>query len=355
MLFNLEADHGDRLSCYLVPDGFEAVPRLGLSVDGKRVWSGPANDPRPALVAAGRHRSGLCGFRIGAAEAPELRAGRHAELHCLDTGISVHRRAGPEMLDGPRLFRLETRLLPLGRVDRTMRPAFQGWYPLLERFGAETVDQIPLLTGLSSLYASGRIHIAAHPGLADGGLTLSVALRDPYEELAERLAVLSGALGPIERLVPERDRIAWAPAISALDGLSVADPRPLRRFFRGLQPEVAAALSNPVTRLLTCRTPGDLCAPDAIAGALRALAAFEIVATGPTEGYFSAALEALIGRRMLPPMRNTGGAEATDLTAWIADALAAIPIVEAVLECDLCVYASLSSVLDAAAAGGDHG
>jgi len=330
MLFNLEADGGDRILCYLVPDGFEAVPRLALMIDGRRAWSGPANETRPALVAAGRHRTGRCGFRLGPAEAPDLAAARDAELHCLDTGITVYRRARPGMLAGPRLFRLETRLLPLARLDRAMRPLFHGWYPMLERFGAETVEQVPLLAGLGSLYASGRIHLAAHGGLAERGLALAVALRDPFEELAER--------------------IAWAPAIAALDGVAPADPRALRRVFRRLGPEAGAALSSPLTRQLTCRTPADPCAPDAVAAALRALASFEIVAAGPPEGYFAAALEALVGQAPALPRRAARAAGPADLTAWIADTLAGIPIVEAVLECDLCVYASLSSVLEAAAA-----
>ncbi len=350
MLFNLEADGGDRILCYLVPDGFEAVPRLALTIDGRRAWSGPANETRPALVAAGRHRTGRCGFRLGPAEAPDLAAARDAELHCLDTGITVYRRARPGMLAGPRLFRLETRLLPLARLDRAMRPLFHGWYPMLERFGAETVEQVPLLAGLGSLYASGRIHLAAHGGLAERGLALAVALRDPFEELAERIAVLSGALGPVDGLLPERERIAWAPAIAALDGVAPADPRALRRVFRRLGPEAGAALSSPLTRQLTCRTPADPCAPDAVAAALRALASFEIVAAGPPEGYFAAALEALVGQAPALPRRAARAAGPADLTAWIADTLAGIPIVEAVLECDLCVYASLSSVLEAAAA-----
>lgn len=346
MLFNLEADTGDTLVGYLVPDSAEATPRLCLVGRGVLLWSGDANVLREELVRAGRHRRGLCGFRIGPPEVIGLAEVTDLELRDISTGLTVYRRRAATV--ARRLFRLETRLRPSRGFDHAMERLFQGWYPGVERFGPETVDQV-LLLGNPSVYASGRVHVPAHAGLTDAGTAVAIGLRDPHEELAERLAILSGAFGPVERLVPTRERLAWRAALSALDGVDVQDMRTLRRTMRRIDPDVAATLSNPLTRQLTCAGPGELCAPDAVSSALRLLSGFEVVAPDCLPGVFEASLGTLLGTpvpSLAPP---------TDAVVWIADALSEIGSVDAILECDLAVYSSVSSVFEQLSAGLSHG
>ncbi|GMG80809.1 hypothetical protein LNKW23_00210 [Paralimibaculum aggregatum] len=351
MLFNIEADSGSEIAGYLVPDSFSDTPRLCLHAGGALLWHGEASEPRAALVAAGRHATGRCGFRIGPAEVPGLAALADLELREPASGLCLYRRAGGRRLVGQRIFRLETRLLADSGFDRAMEPHFQAWHSRIEHFGAETINQLFLLHGIASSYASGRVQVPAHPALTDGSVTVMLQLRDPFEELAERIAVLAGARGPLARHLTVRERLALHGAAAALDGLDPGSARAVRRLFRRLEPGVAAALSNPLARQLTTASPGDLCAPAAVAAGLRALAGFEIVSTGELPGYFEAAAAALLELPPPAPMRDPHAAE----TAEIADALAGISAVQAMLECDLEIYASVSGVFDGLASGTSQG
>lgn len=346
MLFNIEADTGGELVGYLVPDSVDDTPRLCLVGDGRLLWSGDANEIRPSLVEAGRHRTGVCGFRIGTEEVPGLDRFTELELRDIATGLTVYRRRPTRVT--ARIFRLETRLIASRGFDRAMEGLFQGWYPGIERFGVETVDQVLLLGGTSSVFASGRVHVPAHAGLSDGGTTVILGLRDPFEELAERMLVMTGCLGPVDHLVPQRERLAWRRALAALDGIEIQRAKDLRRFFRRIDPDVAATLSNPLTRQLTCLGPGELCAPNAISVALRTLSGFDIVAPDALTGFFQSAVGTFLD------MPVPGLSPASDQVRWVSDTLAEIGIVEAILECDLSVYSSVSTVFERLATGAAH-
>ncbi|MGF1446553.1 MAG: hypothetical protein ACFBRM_10180 [Pikeienuella sp.] len=351
MLFNVEADQGHEIVGYLVPDSFTDIPRLALFSRGQMLWAGQAAEPRPALVASGRHRTGQCGFRIGPTAVPDLAQRGDVELRCMATGLTIYRRFAGRPVVARRVFRLETRCVPLTRFDRELEPFFQAWHPQIDRYGAETIDQLFLLNGRGSSYASGRLQVPGHGALADGSVAVLLLLRDPFEELAERLSVLSGARGPVARHLPLRERLALAPAIEAVRSVDLAAPRALRRAIRRLDEAAAAALSNPLTRQLTRPVPGELCAADAVATALRTLSSFDLVSVADLPGYFETGVGALLGVPAPLPIRDPHAAEIGE----IADTLSRIGAVEAMLECDLEVYASASGVFERLAAGGAQG
>lgn len=347
MLFNIEADTGDTLVGYLVPDSYTETPRLCLIGGGRLLWSGEANETRAALVAAGRHRTGRCGFRIGPAEVPLLQRLPEVEVRDLASGITIYRRTRDRPVLARRVFRVETRLIGLHRFDHGMEPHFQGWFPGIDRHGAETIDQTLHMNAVGSVYASGRVQVAAHPALTAGDTALLALLRDPFAELAERIAVLGGARGPLARVLPGRERMTYRGAIEALDGIDPGQPRALRRFFRRIDPAVAAELSNPLVRQLTAPAPAELPGPGAVAAALRTLAGFDVVAPAEVPGLFEAAVAAFLGLPAVPAVADPFAAAVADSAAE----LARIGMAEAMLEADLEVYASLSAVVERIAPG----
>jgi len=345
MLFNIERDTGAEIVGYLVPDDARSSAEIFVVADGDKLWRGVADLPIQALVQAGRHATGRCGFVISETALPGLTALPELTIIEAATGLVIYRRTATPTLHR-RVLRLETRLRPTLKRDTVLGRTFSRVYLEIDQHGAETTAQLFLLNDAPSLYLAGRLQTRAHEHDLGRGFEVAVAVRDPLEELAERLLILSGALGPINALLSERDRMIYGPAIQALDGVDLQDARARRRCFRNLRTEVATALSNPLARQLTTMRPDELCSGDAVSGALRTLAGFDLVTLDECDLADRALSQWLSA---LAPIASGGGGE-MGLIAEIADDLAHFRAVEAMLEIDLEVHANVAAVIDAVAA-----
>src|SRR5262245_21264912 len=117
MLFNIELDEGKRIVGYLVPDAFSRSSSVSVT-DGQRdLLILPCQEERAALVAARRHENGRCGFTIDETIIPDLAQQDALEIYDQETNILIYRRRSPSQVTPKRIFRLETHLFPLWRLD----------------------------------------------------------------------------------------------------------------------------------------------------------------------------------------------------------------------------------------------
>ncbi len=89
MLFRVTNVSSENIDFYIVPDDPNEVPRAKIDIDG-RIKIVDANQTMIDLIAKGRHRTGLCGFKVSI---PELNTRRH-QIIISDsaTGLQVYRR-----------------------------------------------------------------------------------------------------------------------------------------------------------------------------------------------------------------------------------------------------------------------
>lgn len=99
MLFNVEQDQGHRILAYVVPDGYSGTPSIRLISGGADVLTCAANDHRQALVDAGRHETGRCGFNIGPDLLPDLEQMLDLTIEDEETGLLIYRRPRPDLLN----------------------------------------------------------------------------------------------------------------------------------------------------------------------------------------------------------------------------------------------------------------
>ena len=95
MLFNLQEDHGARVSVYVVPDSGGSIPSIRVASGGRELLVLAANEQIPALVQAGRHATGQCGFVLDETLIPDLAAHAALEITEAETGVLVYRRPVP--------------------------------------------------------------------------------------------------------------------------------------------------------------------------------------------------------------------------------------------------------------------
>ncbi len=303
MLFNLEMDTGDRLAGYVVPDGFSTRPTLSVRSGGEEVLVLPANEFREALVTAGRHETGHCGFSIDVAMLPALPNLLDLELYDVESQLLIYRRRRAHFIN-KKLLRLETHLFPLWRLDDRFRASFQYFSNSIEQLGRETVTQLFLLSHIPSSYLSGRVLYKNYAYFAESNFETVILMHEPYEEMAERLLVLRNIKKVGLDKLGMRDALGLKSTIDFAADLPMQDDKVLGRALRRMPPEVAATLANPLVRQLTTATPDEMPGSSSVSFALDLLASFAIVGVRREPETFLHALADLLGteRESLPPV-----------------------------------------------------
>jgi hypothetical protein len=343
MLFNIERDEGSRIVGYLVPDAFTGSPSLRITDGARDLTTIQCSEERPALVAAGRHDTGRCGFTIDDGTVANLAQQEVLELYDRETDFLIYRRRPPAKVTQKRILRLETHLFPLWRLDEALEQHFQYFYKGIERFGRETTTQLFLLNNSSSLYLSGRIIFRSYDNYINETFNCVALLRDPYVELAERLLTLKHVRGVGKEVLGERDVLALAPAIGFAETIE-NDEKLLHRSFADMSRAVIANLANPLTRQLAARNPDEVPMKGGVATALRILSSFTILGLREHQDLFLAQLADLVGTEpeKLPPIPDFVR------TAELAELLRRVPEAQVLIEQDLEVYRQVKSAVQQA-------
>jgi hypothetical protein len=285
MLFNIEEDSGDRIVGYIVPDGYSGVPTIRVCNKDKEILRFSANEKRDALVYAGRHETGQCGFSIDPGILANLRDLPDLQLFEAETGILIYRRSKSHNIK-KKLLRLETHLFPLWTLDDAIAPQFQYFAKGIEAHGRETATQLFLLNAVDSVYLSGKILYKNYSYYVESGFQTFMMLQDPYEELAERLLVLSKIRQVGTAHLGVRESAALEPAMDFAEALPTEDEKALRRALRQMPENVMALLANPLVRQLTAATPDEMPGGGAVAAGLDILANSALVGLRNEPGRF---------------------------------------------------------------------
>jgi hypothetical protein len=261
------------------------------------------------------------------------------ELFEVETGILIYRRRPHGTFVNLNVFRLETHLLPLWSLDDSLDGKFRYWYKGIDRFGRETSTQVFCLNNCISSYVSGRLLYKNYEFYLAKGLMTVALLRDPYDELAERLLLLNMIGDRNEELLGARDALTFEETIAFVAQLQTFEDDELKRCFRRLPNSVMSTLSNPLVRQLTANTPDEMPNASSVAAALDALSTFTIVGLRSDAGHFIAAIADMVG------------GEATDLPTLdeyprvrqLGEKLRQIRSIEGFLEKDLDLYHQIAT------------
>ncbi|NNM74541.1 hypothetical protein [Enterovirga aerilata] len=342
MLFNIEHDLGREIIGYLVPDGFTGRATIRVTRRGDELLTKQTDSLRESLVHAGRHETGLCGFTIDDGEIPGLAEITDLEIRDAESDVIIYRRYNPEAIVRQKIFRLETHLLPLSRIDRAVQPRFQFYFPSIDRFGLETTHQMFLMNNTDSVYASGRVSYRSVEYYLDQGYTSVAMVQEPFEELAERVLLLRLIGENRAGILGLRDSVTFETVKSFASGLPLDSDRALSRAFRDMDPEVANMLTDPVTRQLTTRLPDEVLKPSSIGQALSVLSGFRIVGVRHRAELFA---DALVDALSL----HTGEVpvvEPIPAARELGARLREMPSVERLLEHDIAVFHFLSEAFE---------
>lgn len=349
MFFNIDADARVSIDGWLAPDNPSATPRIVILVPGQPELTMATNVERPDIRELGLHATGLVGFHVDNHIVPGLAALEDIEIQDADTRIPLFRRFRPDVHLERKVYLFDCAAMPQRRLLQSTSGHFALNYPSAERYSLETI--IVLLNNhfATSLFFSGRSNfnrIASF--LENGGYLRAALLRDPVEELAERLLFLNLLTRSNASQFIDIYGAGLAPLFDFAAKLDFTDQKALLTAFRQIDDRQREALTSPMVRMFGCSID-EPPTHNNVSLALDHLASLDLVGTRARFSNFRALLEQFLGIDIFEGQAPQTSPSVEDLAAM----LARIGIVGDLLDHDIALYGYVEEALASGLRGGD--
>lgn len=253
MQFHVDSDFGDAVVGWVLPDNPGATPSISATTADGRAVKFKANVFRPDLKELGVHNTGMVGFRIDTSMLPNLKASDEIEIRDADTDVLIFRRFREDRHAPIKLMRFELTAMPQVSIESAFSRRFAATYHAVERYPFDTLFAVLNSSWTTSQYLSGRPHLTRYLQLLkDRNFKTAILLRDPIEELAERLFFLKFAVSKSRPEYIADHLTGLTPLLELAERLDFNDDNSLVSTLNGLSESEQQALSNPFVRTLAC-------------------------------------------------------------------------------------------------------
>ena len=350
MFFNIDKDDGHAISGWIAPDNPSAVPHIVIVIPGRNEITIDADLPRTDIRELGIHKTGHVGFLVDEKIVPDLGALAEIELLESESRLPIFRRFIPEQHIRRRAFLFDGSVMPQRRILQNISQHFSLVYPAAERFPLETMIVLINNHSCDSIVFSGRSNFNRYVTFLETNQYFRAALlRDPFEELAERLLFLSLLAKPDWAPLAPLYATGLTPLIEFARDLPFNDPKGLLAAFRALTDEQRAAIQSPMVRMLGC-TLEDVPTHHHVSLALDHLASLDLVGTRSRYPAFRAMLTQILGTDILGPEVPAS----FQTVEVLARSLSRIGIVADLLEHDVTLYGLAHEAVVAGLEGHDE-
>jgi hypothetical protein len=345
MLFHIEADQGTQIVGWLMPDNPSETPSvLVILPDGQEVEVA-ATLAKPDVIETLRdafgfhHTTGNIGFLIDETILPGLAELQEFEIVSKDGRVPIYRRFQISRHLEKHFCCFDVAIMPQRGIQRALRDHFTLCYPQAQRYPMETLLALIGNRSATSVAITGRPSFTRHiSSLRDKGYTVVALLRDPYEELAERLVFIKTlAQSKAGHLLPFflsdfPDLIEFA------SDMPLADSKATTTKFRAATPSQREALMSPMTRLFACGI-GEVPQHRHVSLALDNLASIDLVGVRSRFSDFRSVVAAMLERDVLGVAKLDVPSNVTEVCGMLSQ----LGIVSDLLEHDLNLYAHASA------------
>jgi hypothetical protein len=342
MLFHIDADEGSRISGWVVPDNPGVTPSVIVLVPDREELRVSATVLRSDVVELGfHHASGMIGFVIDDSVVPGLAQIQEIEIIEGEGRIPIYRRYQISRHLEKKLCYFDLSVMPQRRLMQRLSGHFALTYNYAQRYPLETTMMIVNNFSATSVLITGRPNFIRQYGLLrNAGYLIAALLRDPYEELAERLIFINLlATSKASHLLPQF--VSDVPAlIDFARDISFSDQKALTAKFRMATPEQREAMTSPMTRVFGCGLEER---PEHrhVSTALDNLGSVDVVGVRARFGDFRSLLSNVLGADVI----GQDELEMFDKVREARDILAKIGVVSDLLENDLNLYSFASEAV----------
>ena len=341
MHFKIDRDTGGIIHGYLIPDGFSEVSEIRVLEGDHEVFRGPCSIYYRSVVEAGRHGTGIVGFRLTESIIPGLSKMKDLTIRDLKTDFTIYRRYESPDLVNQRVFRLETQFVPQTELDRSLKKFFRYSLANMELYGQETVSQIFHLVDYESLYFSGRIMMKNYEQHLQSDLKVITQMNNPYLDFTIRLLTICAAKNRDFWFINERDKLSLNLAIEHFSGINLKDTDQITQTIKKAPKKILEQFKSPVTRLLVCKNPDEKITHKSVGLALNMLSQFDQVFLADDEETIITSLSEMLDI----PDTDIQPDRRQEIFTHFSSIFEAIPLLDSLLECDLILYHYLQEAI----------
>ncbi len=253
MYFNIDADTGLTVTGWLVMENVTLTPEFVVTFPDRESVSLKANVFRSDLVHHGIHATGMAGFQFDAHIIPDIEMADFTICEA-STGHPIYRRRDPKKHFAKKVMFLEVAAMPQIGMLRNLMANFALRYPFLERQTLDTINATITHNFSDSIFVYGHLNWLRHGGYArERDFTTIALLRDPYEELAERLLLIQNLCRQNNSSSRLRDQLnRFGELSAAISEMDLQSPKSILSGFRRLNPLQRRILRSPMTAALGC-------------------------------------------------------------------------------------------------------
>lgn len=344
MLFNLDADTGDAIAGWLVLDNPSEIPQYRFTVPGRADQIFEANVFRQDLFDLGMHSTGMAGFAIDEHMVPGLRDVNNFVLREASSNLPIYSRFDPEIHLERKLLMVDVGILPQLRTMQRMMDLFAISYPLVDRYSLETISWIFGRPYFRSTVVTGDVNWLRMASVIESSNFFSISLlRDPFEELAEKLIFLKRLIDQPANPVASPILAKYEALLPTIRDLDLSDPKSLLAAMRNLDRPQRRSLRSPMTYALGA-TPDEELQRRNVSIALDNLARFSVVGVRSRFKEFASSVDASLGA----PIFNGMQLHKLPQTEELASSLSKIGAVCDLLDEDIALYSFVQEAVEEA-------
>lgn len=254
MLFHIEVNEQGTIFGWVLPNNPSAMPRISIRRPDDTSFEFSANWLRTDLRDQGLHDTGMAGFLIDEKVIPDISEIRNGlEIRELESNVLIYRGFQSGQHIEKKLFRYEFSAMPSRRLDLQLASHFNLYYLAMERHSYDTSFGILNNAASRSVYATGRPSYQRYEQLLrERGFKVVALVRNPYEEMAERLLFLAYVQRP-ESPAFMREYITGNESLLGMVGnIDFSNPDSVASAFNVMTDEQRATIANPVVKVLAC-------------------------------------------------------------------------------------------------------
>jgi hypothetical protein len=346
MYFAIDGDYTHTISGWLVLDNPSVIPEITVRIPGREQITFKANVLRPDLKDHGLHSTGLAGFQIDGALIEDISEIPQITLFETDSNLPIFRRNTYGAAIDKKILLMEIGTLPQIKLLKLAMQMFDLSYPAIERFPLETTTSI-IGSHSPSVFISGRPNWQRHgSSLREKGFVTTALLRDPFNELAERLLTLAQMKRWSGNSAANPFMKHHAILLGIIDQIDFKDEKSLLSAFRGLTPEQYNLLRSPMTAAFGC-LPEEEVQRRNVSMALDNLAYFDLVGTHENIAEFSVLADGLLDASLFSQQT----AEIMPGVSELSSILSGIGMIADILDEDIALYSFASEAVKEALSG----